>query len=55
MMMDIILNPRCGLDDLELRSDEAVVMLDGQPFRIPAKLAEHLGALVETLVFAKSS
>ena len=53
--MDIILNPRINPNDLELRSDEAVVLLDGQPFRIPAKLAEHLGELVETLVFAKSS
>jgi hypothetical protein len=53
--VEIIINPETGWEDRELRSDEALVVLGGQSFRLPRELVANLDAVITSLVFARGS
>jgi hypothetical protein len=48
-------DPGIKLADIELRSDEMVVLMGGQPLRISKDLCKHLYAIVSAVIWAKHS
>lgn len=53
--MEIIITPEQGYEDREVRSDEALVVVGGQTFRLQEELVTHLREVILSLVFARGS
>jgi hypothetical protein len=53
--MEIVIDPEQGYEDVERRSDEMIVLVGRQPFRIPKELGSHMKDVVESLIWAKGS
>jgi hypothetical protein len=51
-MVVTIYDPGEAPSDIEVRSDEVLVDLGGQPFRIRLEIATHLRAIIDEIVFS---